>query len=153
MKVSFLIPYIILSLTANRICAGHWKLPLSERNYGLIFSVGIIILLSLISLTYSSNKVYGFYKWLNLTLITAPFILLSINNFRLVKTKAPNISPGTAALFLSVLSVLIIILNPFDYSGIPYKLDFARWSHVVTGRTLAFLFLVILLCALFQKKR
>lgn len=105
-----------------------------------------------LTLFYSSNQAYGFLKWINLTFVTLPFVLITFINYVFYnkeKLKLLIITFGIAAV---IMSFYIIIYLPFDYSAVPYKIDITRWSHVTVGRLLSLFVLVSLLCILFLPK-
>lgn len=115
-------------------------------------TVGSFAIITL-SLTYSENLNYGIWKLTNITLIIfPPVILFMLNIINRPAILLKNFLKVTE-IFLLVSSILILVMQPFDYLGEEYKLSIERWSHVVTGRVHGFLFLFYFLYASFIKKK
>jgi|GEM_PF-4625507 len=119
-----------------------------------LFAVfAIIFLILTATLTYSHNTAYGIWKIVNLVLVMFPFLLLILININHKSTKLYEIFVKVTEIFLVMGSLLIFLIEPFDYLGMEYKLSLERWSHVVFGRVSGFLFLFYLLHLLFLKEK
>lgn len=113
---------------------------------------GTLITFSTLTLSYSHNVAYGVWKLSNLVLVMFPFLVLILINVIHNPTKLYEVFVKVTEIFLVTVSLLIFLIEPFDYLGIEYGISLERWSHVVFGRVSGFLFLFYLLHLLFQKE-
>ncbi len=97
-----------------------------------------------ISIVYSLNPSFGLLKWLNFVLSFFPmiggyYILLStITKERFLRISIVII----AALLLS--TIILIFTQPFNYGG-THWLSLTNWSHVVFGRIIGMLLILLLI--------
>lgn len=125
----------------------NYKLKQMIRSSGFKKLLVILILfigyLSL-TLTYSSNPVYGFQKILNFVISIVPSVLVFyylISTLTELRIKLFIYS----IIVITLLSVSYILIDyPFDQSTI-YEFKPGRWSHVIYGRMISSFAVVLLL--------
>lgn len=115
----------------------------------------ILLLLTFTGLTllYTDNPGYGYWKWANLILIITPLLILTFINLHHITKDFIKMFNISVIVYLLLISTVIILIQPFDYGIMEYKLEFNRWSHVVIGRVNSFLFLYYLLYAFLIKEK
>lgn len=111
----------------------------------ILLIVLIVILYLILTLTYSTNILYGAQKITNIVVsvipnIIATYFLISFLRNRIIKNYLSLIIITGIILTL----IAIFIFNPFDRSTI-YQFSSGRWSHVFVGRTISFLTLIAFL--------
>ena len=117
------------------------------KNKGFKKTIVIILLLVAylsLTLTYSSNPAYGFQKILNFLISVVPSVIVFyylISTLTKLRVKLFVYSLG----IISVLTVsYILTVYPFDQSTI-YEYRAGRWSHVIYGRLISSIAVVLLL--------
>lgn len=125
------------------------KLEISNKHFlkGLkqVSLITIIFLSYLaITLTYSSDVNYGFQKILNFLISVVPAILVSYYLLFTWSQKRLQILIYSLVIIAIVTVVYIIIDYPFDPGSI-YKYRAGRWSHVIYGRTIGSIAVVLML--------
>lgn len=120
------------------------KLFLKSKSFtNLLKILVIIILYPAVTIIYSSNRLYGTEKLINIIVSIIPNIIVVFylfNNYNKLQYKSHLINIIAAGFTLSLLS--IILLQPFDHSTV-YQFAPLRWSHVFIGRTVSFITLVL----------
>lgn len=94
-----------------------------------------------ISILWSSNRVFGLLKLVNLIISVIPLLsfsfYLSLNwddKYRQILIRS--------FLFIGLgFSIAALVIHPFDYKSI-YVFEFGRWSHVVFGRIIGIAFIL-----------
>lgn len=119
----------------------------------VIWRIVLSFIIITFSLAYSENLNYGIWKLANIILIIFPSVILVMLNIVHGREILLKNFIRITEIFLLVSSILILVMHPFDYLGVEYKLSIERWSHVVTGRVHGFLFLFYFLYASFIKKK
>lgn len=126
------------------------KIPFFKK-LTAVFAITFLILSA--TLFYSYNASYGIWKLLNLVLVMFPFLFLVLINMNHNSAKLYEMFVKVTEIFLVTGSLLVFLIEPFDYLGMEYKLSLERWSHVVFGRVSGFLFLFYLLHLLLLKEK
>lgn len=108
------------------------------------------ILFPLLTISYSANPQFGFLKWLYLLLSIVPLII----SFRYLLFFKDKYTIKTASYLIAaagtVFAVLVILLRPFDYTTV-YSFNISRWSHIISGKFLAFSLLITLFFLMNEK--
>ena len=118
----------------------------------LLIILSLFILILLISLSYSYNPSFGFQKLLSLTISTLPTILAFLY-LLLTLNKERYYTFIFSIIIISILSVvLILIIEPFSYDGSTGK-SLTTWSHVIYGRFISFVYIIILFYLLNLKSK
>jgi len=131
----------------------NYKSFIKSRYFKRLLTILIVFtLLLLTTLSYSFNPLFGAKKILGFIVSTIPtiiafsYLLITANDTRY---KVFIISLTVAAVF-SVL--LILILQPFSYHDMNIK-NFTSWSHVIYGRFIGTVYLIILFFYLNTKSK
>ncbi len=118
----------------------NFKRGLVKISFILFLFIGYLA----ITLTYSPDANYGFQKILNFiisvvpSILTTYYLLLTSNNKR-IKIFINSL------IVISVITVIYIIIDyPFDPGSI-YEYRAGRWSHVIYGRMIGSIAVVLLL--------
>jgi len=131
----------------------NFKSFVKSRYFKRLLTILIVFtVLLLTTLSYSFNPLFGAQKLLGFIISTIPTIiafsyLLNTNNDTRHKVFIISI---TAASVFSVL--LILILQPFSYHDMNIK-NITSWSHVIYGRFIGPVYLIILFLYLNTKNR
>jgi len=144
---SVLLIVLYLHLRINRI---HIIQFLKSRQLHRILALLLFLITYLaLSLLYSSNHLYGLNKILNILISVFPNVIVAY--FFLYRSNANTFNKIITISSLIIVSLLMLVLwiQPFDHSTM-YQFSPGRWSHVVIGRLISFLTLIILLFALSQ---
>lgn len=126
---------------------------LKTRNFKILLLIlSFFILIPFISLSYSTNLTFGFQKLISFSISSIPtilaffYILLTLNNER-YRTFI------FSTIIISIISViLILIIEPFSYDGSSIK-SLTSWSHVIYGRFISSVFIIILFYLLNLKNK
>lgn len=113
-------------------------------NRKIILFLSSFILLPSFACLYSVNQEYGVYKLLNILVISAPLIIvyaINVGNFNEKLNYYVKISAMIWAFFIVS---MLWVLHPICINGV-YHFSPNHWSHVITGRILFFLYLILLL--------
>lgn len=111
----------------------------------------LLVILSIASLTFTSNFNYGLNKTLNLVL-NIPILLILKHFFDISNiTKRDNII-FTISIIGIISFFLIILIDPFDQSKL-YVFEFTRWSHVIFSRMMSLLFFIVLITFIYSSKK
>jgi O-antigen ligase len=120
------------------------------------FILGAMTCVFAVSLLWSSNAGYGALKLLNFVLSTVPAVYVLHYIFRLIVKKQQSslvdifIYFSVAASFISI--PLILYIQPFDYLG-SFTITLTKWSHVIYGRFVSSVFVIMMLMMLTEKTR
>ena len=108
-----------------------------------ILVLGLFLLIPLISLSYSYNFKFGLQKFISLPISTIPailaflYIVLTLNIIR-IQVFILSISVVTM-----ISLALIIMMHPFSYHDMNVK-NLTNWSHVIYGRFIGCVYIIIL---------
>jgi O-antigen ligase len=121
----------------------------SKQLHRILAVLLFIIAYLALTLLYSSNPLYGLNKILNILISVTPNVIVAY--FLLYRCNANTVNKIITISSISIISLLMLVLwlQPFDQSTI-YQFSPGRWSHVVIGRLVSFLTLILLLFALSQ---
>jgi len=135
---------IIAMIAQVKMNNEKWQPMINNNGFKKLFSILFLFICYLsLTLTYSSNPAYGFQKILNFIISIVPsvivfyYLISTLNELRL-KLFLYSISA------ITIVSVIFIIINyPFDQSTI-YHYKPGRWSHVIYGRMISSIAVVLL---------
>lgn len=118
----------------------------------LLYTLLFLLLIFLLSLTYSENPYYGSLKILNFSIGTIPAVLAFyylIITFNEVRYKI-----FFTALFVEIVLLIaaITLMKPFSYDG-STPITLTQWSHVIYGHFTAPVYILFLLALLNTKKK
>jgi O-antigen ligase len=116
----------------------------------ILFLVGIV-LLPTCSLLYSANQHYGIIKILNLVVSFIPLMLVNTLLIALFNESLNRLLKITAMIWSVVIVIMLVILQPININGV-YHFSPMHWSHVMVGRVLYFLLLLLLPFFIHAKK-
>jgi len=137
---------LIIAMIANfKMTNDKWQ---RMANNSGIKKLSVILFLFIgylsLTLTYSSNPAYGFQKTLNFIISIVPSVIVFyylISTFNELRLKLSLYSISA----ITIVSVIFIIINyPFEQSTI-YHYKPGRWSHVIYGRMISSIAVVLLL--------
>lgn len=112
----------------------------SRKTFG--FWVGLI-LMPMISLVYSVNPNYGFIKLFSLLIIGAPLIIVFAMMMSCYNEAMGYWIKFSAMIWSVVIVCFMFILKPININGL-YHFSPYHWSHVMVGRVLFCLLLILL---------
>lgn len=99
------------------------------------YSLILLLVLTGLSLLYSENRIFGFEKWMSITVGVTPLII-SFSYLFITRTPLRERVFFYSLIFWGVfISMLILITDPFYYDTL-YMFSWTRWSHVILGRLL-----------------
>ncbi len=136
---------IVTTIVQCRIQNAEFRIQKLKKGLRKISGILFLFISYLaLTLTYSSNPAYGFQKILNFLISVVPSVIVFyylISTITKLRVKLFVYSLG----IISVLSVsYIFIVYPFDQSTI-YEYRAGRWSHVIYGRLISSIAVVLLL--------
>jgi len=137
---------LIIAMIANsKMTNDKWQQMTNDSGFKKLLAILFLFISYLaLTLTYSSNPAYGFQKILNFIISIVPSVLVFyylISSLTELRIKLFIYSLG----IISVLTVsYIIIVYPFD-QGTIYHYEPGRWSHVIYGRMISSIAVVLLL--------
>jgi len=145
---------LIIAMIANsKITNDKWQQMTNDSGFKkLLSSLFLFISYLALTLSYSSNPAYGFQKILNFIISIVPSVIVFyylLSTLTELRIKLFIYSIG----IISVLTVsYIIIVYPFDQSTI-YHYKPGRWSHVIYGRMISSIAVVLLLYLMWMIER
>jgi len=102
------------------------------------------IILPTISLFYSGNAIFGMLKIAYLLISTIPTILVFYYLLVTASEERIRVFLKSVIYFGLLFAIFSLIFSPFNPSTV-YSFEFSRWSHVISGRLLGTITVIILL--------
>ena len=137
----------------SRISKFDFKEYFSAKHFKrLLLILCLFIIIPSISLAYSQNFSFGLLKLLSLTISTIPTILAFLY-ILLTFSKTRYQIFLISIIIITFLTVgFILIIQPFSYHDMNIK-DLLNWSHVIYGRFIGCVYIIILFFLLNQKNK